>query len=159
MLDVIDETLDALEQRRIGRREAVMRLAGVALAMAGGSGLVKAEDRPPSSTFSAAGLNHIALRVTDIPRARDFYVRHLGLSVSSESESSCFLDCGRENFVALFRSDAASLDHYCYTIEDYDPADVVSRLERAGLSPRRRENRVYFDDPDGHTVQIAGPRS
>jgi len=157
MFDVIDETLDALEQRRIGRREAVMRLAGVALAMAGGSSLVQAEE-PPSSTFSATGLNHIALRVTDIPRSRDFYKRHLGLSVSSESEFNCFLDCGRNNFVALFRGDAAALDHYCYTIESYDADEVASTLERAGLSPRRRENRVYFDDPDGLTVQIAGPR-
>ena len=36
---------------------------------------------------------------------------------------------------------------------------VVKTLECAGLNPRRRENRVYFDDPDGLTVQIAGPRS
>jgi len=157
MLDVIDETLDALEQRRIGRREAVMRLGAVALAMAGGSRLVKAEEQP-SSTFSATGLNHIALRVSDIPRSREFYKRHLGLSVSSESESNCFLDCGRDNFVALFRGDTPSLDHYCYTIENYDPDEAVSTLQRAGLSPRRRENRVYFDDPDGLTVQVAGSR-
>ena len=29
-------------------------------------------------------------------------------------------------------------------------------LTAAKLKPRRHENRVYFDDPDGLTVQVAG---
>ena len=46
------------------------------------------------------------------------------------------------------------MDHYCYSIEDYDAADAVKTLERAGLKPTREENRVYFPDPDGLTVQV-----
>ena len=67
--------------------------------------------------------------------------------------------CGNDNFVALFRGKEPGIDHYCYTIDDYDPGAVVARLEDAGFSPRRRENRVYFDDPDGLTVQLSGRRS
>ena len=62
--------------------------------------------------------------------------------------------CG-DDFLALFRSGEASMDHYCYTIEDYEPDKVVKQLTAAGLKPERHENRVYFPDPDGLTVQLS----
>jgi catechol 2,3-dioxygenase-like lactoylglutathione lyase family enzyme len=155
MLKVIDDTLDDLEQRRIGRREAVARIATLAAALAGGASIARAEDAEPAATFKAQGLNHIALRVTDLERSRDFYVKHLGMRVTSESQWSCFLDCGGGHFLALFKSERAEMDHYCYTISDYNADDVVKRLKAAGLEPRRQDNRVYFDDPDGLEVQLA----
>ena len=81
--DLIDETLDAWESRRIGRREAVARLGGLALALAGGATVAPAKE-PPASTFRATGLNHIALRVEELDRSRDFYRKHLGLEVVAE---------------------------------------------------------------------------
>ena len=41
-----------------------------------------------------------------------------------------------------------------YADED-EPARVVDTLTAAGLAPRRRGDRVYFDDPDGIEVQVA----
>ncbi len=32
----------------------------------------------------------------------------------------------------------------------------METLKAAGLKPERHENRVYFDDPDGLTVQVSG---
>ena len=157
MLQALDRILDDYEQRRLSRREAVARLGAAALALTGAGSLVGAEVKG-TSTFEVRGLNHIALRVSDVRRSRDFYVRHLGMSVLSESESNCFLSCGPDHFVALFRGEPA-MDHYCYTVDGYDAAGVVDRLKAAGLEPRRRENRVYFDDPDGHEVQLAGART
>jgi catechol 2,3-dioxygenase-like lactoylglutathione lyase family enzyme len=157
MFEAFERILDDLEDHRLSRREAVVRLGAIAATLAGVGNLAQAQE-DTGSTFRAVGLNHIALRVTDVPRSRDFYGKHLGLRVLSESRSNCFLSCGPDNFVALFADDEASLDHYCYTIESYDPGRVAKTLEDAGLNPRRRENRVYFDDPDGLTVQIAGPR-
>jgi catechol 2,3-dioxygenase-like lactoylglutathione lyase family enzyme len=156
MFRAFEQILDALEERRLTRREAVARLGAVAAALAGAGGLSRGQETP-GSTFRAVGLNHIALRVTDVGRSRDFYKKHLGLGVLSESDSNCFMSCGRENFVALFAGDEGAMDHYCYSIEGYDPGPVVKTLEGAGLKPRRRENRVYFDDPDGLTVQVASP--
>jgi catechol 2,3-dioxygenase-like lactoylglutathione lyase family enzyme len=74
-----------------------------------------------------------------------------------EGEQNCFLTCGKE-FVALFKADKPSMNHYCYSIPRYDPDEVVKRLKDAGLSPRRRSDRVYFDDPDGLEVQVAAVR-
>ena len=41
-------------------------------------------------------------------------------------------------------------------LANYDPADAVARLKTAGLAPKRRGGRVYFDDPDGIECQVAG---
>ncbi len=160
----MESLVDAYTDGRIGRRQLLAGLGTLVAAAATGG--LPARAQGPGSTFRSQGLNHIALRVTDIARSRDFYMRHFGVRVLQESAQSCFLGVGANNFVALFRSDAAGLDHYCYTIEGYDPDACVRTLKELGLNPRRTSNRVYFDDPDGIEVQIAsewgdypGPRS
>jgi hypothetical protein len=75
--------------------------------------------------------------------------------VARENDSTCFLRCRDKNFVALFKSEKAAMDHYCYSIVKYDAAGAVETLKAAGLEPRRSGNRVYFDDPDGLEVQVA----
>lgn len=149
MHDRIDHLLTAFETGTLSRRQLVAGLAALAAGAGGGTAVAQ------ESTFGATGLNHIALRVTDVARSRDFYVEHLGLEVSSESlPSNCFLDCG-DHFVALFRAPSAGLAHYCYSIPDYDQQDAAKRLRAAGLEPRLAGGRIYFDDPDGLEVQLA----
>ena len=106
--------------------------------------------------FQATALNHIALSVTDVGRSRDFYVKHLGLRVTRDGSSNCFLNVG-PNFLALFRARQAGLAHYCYTIKGYTADSAAETLQAAGFKPRRAENRVYFDDPDGLEVQLSAP--
>jgi catechol 2,3-dioxygenase-like lactoylglutathione lyase family enzyme len=134
----------------------VSRLAGLGAAVAGaGSAPVSAQSAGP--TFEAAGLNHIALRVTDVARARDFYQKHLGLPVASQSlPGRCFLQCGPQ-FVALFRGNRAGMDHYCYSVPRYDQQEAARKLRAHGLEPRLAGNRIYFSDPDGLEVQLADP--
>jgi len=149
----IETLVDAYSTGRLSRRQLLAGLGTMfAAATLGGAGTAAP---PPSSTFRSQGLNHIALRVTDIDRSRDFYMKHFGVKVLQQSSRNCFLGVGENNFVALFESDKAGMDHYCYTIADYDPDACVRTLEAEGLKPRRTSNRVYFDDPDGLEVQIA----
>lgn len=146
----IEELVAGFEQGGLTRRELVAGLVALSTAGVGARGASAA-----GSTFSATGLNHIALAVTDVERSRDFYVEHLGLRVTSEAlPGNCFLDCG-DQFVALFRSREAGLAHYCYSIPDYRQQDAASRLRAVGLSPSLQRQRIYFDDPDGLTVQLA----
>jgi catechol 2,3-dioxygenase-like lactoylglutathione lyase family enzyme len=150
----IAKAVDCYESGRISRRELVGYLTSLAIAF-GVAG--KPAAGGGASTFEAVGLNHIALRVTDVPRSRDFYVKHLGLTVTSEDgERNCFLDCGNQ-FVALFRSDTAGMDHYCYSIKNFDLGVAEEKLLGQGLKPRvhRQGGRIYFDDPDGLEVQLA----
>ena len=48
------------------------------------------------------------------------------------------------------------MHHYCYTVDGYEAGQAVKTLRAAGLEPERQEDRVYFDDPDGLTVQVSG---
>jgi catechol 2,3-dioxygenase-like lactoylglutathione lyase family enzyme len=159
----ITRVVDEYDSGRLTRRQLVAHLTFLAAAAATAPALAQsaisggAPPPPPPSTFQALDLNHIALRVTDIGRSVEFYRRHLGLAEASRSDSSAFLRCGARGFVALFRSEQAAMDHYCYSIEEYDPARAVATLEAAGLAARRRGDRVYFDDPDGLEVQVASP--
>ena len=149
----ISRVLGDYESGRMTRRQLVACLGS--LAVLGAAGRV-ASAGEASSTFEGVGLNHIALRVTDVKRSRDFYVKHLGLTVNRQSESSCFLNCG-ENFVALFRGDRGEMDHYCYSVKNFDVKLAEDKLRAAGFQPEvpRGTGRIYFPDPDGLTVQLS----
>ena len=148
----IERTLEDFEKGRLTRREAAARLLTFVAAFAGFGKSARGSQESP--TFNAVGLNHIALRVTDIPRSRDFYIKHLGLSVLRESSGSCFLGCG-DQFLTLFRSHEPGLDHYCYAVEDYVVGSAADKLRAQNLSPRVAGNRIYFNDADGLEVQLA----
>ena len=144
------------EAGTISRRDLIVQLTTVTTAMAGI--MASAQETPSAdSTFKATSLNHIALSVTDVDRSRDFYAKHLGLKVSRESPgSNCFMNFG-DNFLALFRAEAAGMNHYCYSVKGYKVRDAVEKLKGEGLKPRNPggSGRVYFDDPDGLEVQLA----
>ena len=155
----INRMVTLFEEGKMTRRQLVSHIGAFAAALAAGgaAGNATANAAPANPTFKATGLDHIALRVTDVPRARDWYAKHLGLEVTSrDSASSSFMNAGSDDWLALFRGDEAEFDHYCYAIEDYDPGEAMERLEAAGLDGERRGNRVYFRDPDGYRVQVTG---
>jgi len=153
MREGIERLVDDYERGRLSRRDLVRHLASFAALAAAGvpAAAAAAAERP---TFSATGVDHVALRVTDVGRSRDFYRRHLGLEPTRCSRSSCFLSCGSD-FLALFRGDRPGLDHYAFAIAGYDPGRAVEKLRAAGLAPDRRGDRVYFPDPDGIEVQVS----
>ncbi len=156
MLPQIDRMLDAYDRGRLSRRTLMLQLTGL---LGAAAAVGAAQDTPkPASTFKATDVNHIALGVTDVSRSRKFYEQHLGLTLRSDnSPRSIFLNVGKHDFLALFRADKPGMDHYCYTVKGYEAPDAVTRLEAAALNPRRRGNRVYFDDPDGLEVQVSAP--
>lgn len=148
----IEQMLARYECGVMSRRELVAALAALASAERAAGAAV--------STFQAAGWNHVALRVSDVARSRDFYQRHFGMPVLNQSGSSCFLGVGPEGFLALFGGQRAELDHFCIAIENFRADAVVEELKRQGLSPNRPAgtDRVYFRDPDGLVVQVSAPR-
>ena len=150
----ISKMVKAYEDGRLTRRQLVTHLAAL-FAMLGASNPVDSEVEEKQGTFQATGLNHIALAVTSVERSRDFYEKHLGLEVVREAiPSNCFLSCGNQ-FVALFRSAQPGMDHYCYSIEDYDQRAAAEKLRAEKLEPSLAGNRIYFRDPDGLRVQLS----
>ncbi len=164
----IDLMIGEYERGRLTRRQLVVRLAAVASGLAAAATAVAAQERPGSAapptrpadpprepTFKATELNHVALRVADLARSQAFYEKHLGLTVTSAGATTAFLDCG-PHFLALFAERGEpGLDHFCFTVPRYEPADAVRRLEAAGLEATRRGDRVYFKDADGIELQVA----
>jgi catechol-2,3-dioxygenase len=148
MKQLISNMLERYEGGRVSRRQLVQGLA--AIAAAGYAAPAEA------STFQGVGLNHVALRVTNVQRSRDFYQKHLGMPVLHESQSNCFLGLGK-NFLTLFQNPNPGLDHYCIAIENFKADAVMEELKRQGLNPNRPSgtDRVYFPDPDGLTVQLS----
>ena len=161
MHGLIAQMVCEYEHGRLSRRELIGSLTMLGAAMATGApALGQAQTRPGTTqpgeqpTFAATGLNHIALSVTDVARSRDFYMRHLGLTLRSNAgDSSCFLNAG-PHFVALFRGEPR-MHHYCYSVPQYTAQSAVEKLTAAGLKPERQGGRVYFPDPDGLIVQVA----
>ena len=150
MQNEVEKFIVDYERGRMSRRELIACLGAMTVAVTAGRSILAAE----GSTFQANGINHVALSVPDIEVSRDFYVKHLRLKVVREGSSNCFMTCD-DNFVALFRSSNAGLNHFCFSVEDYDVGKAEDTLSEKGLNPRREGNRIYFNDPHGITVQLA----
>jgi catechol 2,3-dioxygenase-like lactoylglutathione lyase family enzyme len=148
MCELIARMLERYEAGRLDRRDLIRALA----LLAAGAPAAPAA----GSIFQGAGLNHIAVRVADIPRSKAFYQRLLGSPLISESSSSCFLKLGGQ-FLTLFKNQRPGLDHFCTEIEGFQADAVMDRLRKEGFQPRRPEgtDRIHFPDPDGLEVQLS----
>ena len=154
----IDAVLDEFEAGRLSRRQLVGRLAAfVAIAAHGCADVASAQ--APASTFEALGLNHLALRVTDLDRSQRFYEQHLGMSLIPSGDPSALrlMACG-PHVLNLFKADKAEMDHVCFTIAGYDPKEAVDRLRSRSLTPDLQGDRTHFRDPDGYNLQVGGPQ-
>jgi hypothetical protein len=164
-----DRLVNDFVNGRMSRRSLIAHLMAMGAAAAGVGGVARASGRDDEAneggnavggsgdepTFAAKGLDHIALNVTDIERSSEWYMKHLGLQPMSASRTSAFLRCqNSRDFLALFRSDTPGMHHYCYAIDTYDQQNAAERLRAAGLTPKLRGRRIYFDDPDGIEVQV-----
>jgi lactoylglutathione lyase len=156
----IVKMINDFEHGRLSRRQLIACLTGMFAASLGGATIAFADQQAGQAaakptelgpTFVATNINHIALNVTDVQRSQKWYEKHLGLKPTGREG---FLTTGK-GWLALFQGEKPGLNHYCYSIANYDPADAVARLKAAGLTPRREDGRVYFADPDGIECQVA----
>lgn len=169
-----DATLTTLVDRfaagRLTRRDLVQALAGLvatAASTAKVEGWVEAREEaalatlgqpsPVAPTFAAAGLNHLALRVTDPDRSQAFYQRHLGLAPLGIGSGDPRVLAAGPHTLTLFKGERAVLDHFCFTVAGYDAREAEARVRTAGLTPEVEDDRVHFRDPDGYRVQVGGP--
>ena len=118
------------------------------------------------SSFKVTGIDHVVFHVKDLPRARKFYVDFLGMEVDHERDWQCFLKCGNQG-VALFEVDdneevhaGTEVNHMALRLVAGEYARVKATLENAGITVHGRQGDphcVYFDDPDGHRLQLLMP--
>jgi len=126
-------------------------------------------------------LDHLVLRVTDLPAMMRFYTDVLGCSVEKTREDlglyqlragSALIDLvpvdgplGRKGGAAPGK-EARNLDHFCLRIEPYDAEAILAHLRAHGAQPGPIESRygaegqgpsIYVSDPEGNTVELKGP--
>jgi len=109
------------------------------------------------------GLRHIALRSRDLPATERFYVDVLGLRIAFPHDGMLFLESPRGgdllNFIGTRRAldpEAGGLDHLGLRVPSAAWRQTMDRLKRARvrITGRRGRDAVYFQDPNGYTVEL-----
>jgi len=128
-------------------------------------------------------IDHLVLRVVDLPRMERFYCEVLGCSIEKRQEpiglvqlraGRSLLDLvpvdgplGRAGGAAPGR-EGRNLDHFCFRIEPFDAVAIRAELQRHGVEAGPVEPRygaegegpsIYITDPEGNVVELKGPPS
>lgn len=131
--------------------------------------------------FSMAGLDHIVLRVSNLPAMLDFYHDVLGCTDErTQAEIGLFqLRAGR-SLIDLVTIDgklgaaggaapgieARNLDHFALAITPFDEPAIRAHLARYHVAVEQSGPRygaegegpsVYFRDPEGNLIELKGP--
>ena len=159
MEKIVDELLGQFERGGLSRRQLVQTLA-LGMAAAAAPSLRAA---PARKGFKAVAVNHISFGVKDYARTRDFYAELLGLPVSSDDGTQCFLKIGEDSFLMPRKTrqpdGSAFIDHMCYTIEDWDRTAVEDELRARGFDPKAdTDESFHIKDPDGFGLQISSSK-
>jgi glyoxylase I family protein len=118
--------------------------------------------------LNANGLSHLGLRVTNLARAKHFYVETLGCQLVRETDAGILVNVAGM-LVALYETDSSAanydrfnpfrvgLDHLALTVEnpgiladlkrDLDAAEV--RNNGVEEDPETHDQYISFYDPDG----------
>ncbi|TLY26446.1 MAG: VOC family protein [Nitrospirae bacterium] len=119
------------------------------------------------------GLRHLALRVRDIRRAKDFYQRIFNMKIVWEPDpQNCYLSSGTDN-LALHEAPApgnpepaqplwSSLDHFGFIAGSPQGVDAWAEWAKQNgvrvlAAPKRHRDgsySCYLADPDGNSIQI-----
>jgi catechol 2,3-dioxygenase-like lactoylglutathione lyase family enzyme len=122
-----------------------------------------------TQSISPAKLAHVVLRVSDLPRSRDWYLRVLQARPAFENEMVCFLTYDDEHHrIGLIarpglgsQADAQTgLEHVAFTYGSL--AELLAtyrRLAADGVRPYWAINHgptisLYYKDPDGHRLEL-----
>lgn len=126
-------------------------------------------------------LDHVVLRVVNLPAMMRFYTEVLGCSVEKVQEAiglwqlragNALIDlvpvdgpAGRKGGAAPGK-EGRNLDHFCLQVEPFDGDAIIAHLRRHGAEPGPVESRygangqgpsIYVSDPEGNMVELKGP--
>jgi len=132
-------------------------------------------------TIRIRDIDHLVLRVVNLPLMERFYCDVLGCSVEKRQDAiglvqlragRSLLDLvpvdgplGRAGGAAPGRQ-GRNLDHFCFRVEPFDEAAIRAQLQRFGVTGGPVESRygaegegpsIYVDDPEGNVVELKGP--
>ena len=121
--------------------------------------------------YGNEGLDHVAIGVADVERSRRFYAEVLGLERAHEAWDVPVVMAADGTGVAIFSRDL----HPSAAPDDAEPPairilHIAFRVDREGSSARASSSpsegsrssfsdhgishSIYFDDPDGHQLEL-----
>ena len=115
--------------------------------------------------IKANGIDHVVFWVSDLERSKHFYIDLLGMTIAHESQWQSFLHCGDHDQIALFDASrmgepvaaGREVNHMALRMEPASYEATKARLEEEGIVVHGRRGDptcIYFDDPDGHGLQL-----
>jgi len=162
MAQQLDRLLDDYDQKKISRRElmALLMAAGAAASTSTSSA------QSPSPVAIGRSMNHVSLSVSDVNRSADFYNQVLGMEIISRpANGGLNMGLGDESFLGLYElGNSGSMHHLCIGVDNYDADTLAEKLQDHGIEGRVNRNpanrtsggdQLYFNDPDGISVQLA----
>lgn len=162
-LNHIETLVSEFEQHKLSRRELIASLVAATGAMAVAPGVLA---QGPAPVALGRSLNHISLSVTDVAASAEFYQRVLGMEIISRpANGGLNLGLGGESFLGLYNlSNPGGMHHMCIGVDNYDADTLAEKLvahnieARVNRDPANRTSggdQLYFNDPDGISVQLA----
>lgn len=110
-----------------------------------------------------SGIDHVVLHCKDVERSKNFYTDVLGMTIYREWEGHVFMHAGSQG-VALFARESAAplgagtdLNHLALNVAEGSYDSLKAELERHGVTVTGRpgeDHCIYFQDPDGHRLQL-----
>src|SRR5579872_5730646 len=91
MEQMISKLLRDFEEGKMNRRQLVQSLAMAATVAAGVAPAAAAEE---GKGFKAVTVNHISYQCVDYAKTRDFYASLLGMGVTQDNGSQCYMPFG-----------------------------------------------------------------
>lgn len=115
------------------------------------------------------GIYEIAVRVRDLSRAETFYRDVLGLEVGlrDEQRNWLFLRLPGNQGMIVLQEDKGDWpkQHFAFTIEETDLGSASELLRKHGVNVSEPVHHgwmgatsLYFDDPDGHALELFAVR-
>lgn len=118
--------------------------------------------------FGNQGLDHVAIAVADVERSRHFYADVLGLEREHEAWEVPVVMAAKGSGLAIFpqHMHSASGDgesairilHIAFRVDREGFERAREELAERGLDPRFSDHGIshslYFDDPDGHQIEL-----
>ncbi len=122
-------------------------------------------------TFHVERIDHVVIRVRDLPGMVRFYEQALGFKVERTLERLKLVQMrAGASMLDLVLGErpqtGGNMDHLCFRIEPFDRAAIQQRLQPLGISLGETVERygaegtgasVYFNDPEGNQIELKGP--
>jgi catechol 2,3-dioxygenase-like lactoylglutathione lyase family enzyme len=111
------------------------------------------------AAVAALGLDHIALAVTDVPRATEHYAKFFGPPATKKADQVTFQVVNTRLLLEPVASDAKPEIHrLSFRVAGFDKKGITSKLQKfqVEILPSSGDRSVRFRDPNGFNIELVG---